>query len=127
MSCRCCSYVSTRLVFEYALSLVSLKATLAVWSFPVHLTVTFACSEERCPVLLCSKSASKRLSLTRDTFRNGSRACLVDDPSCESVAVADAKGGYDVYTGAMTDLFRNNEKPREFCDDLAELLHKEKN
>jgi hypothetical protein len=52
---------------------------------------------------------------------------LVDDPSCECGLVVDAKGGYDVYTGAMTDPFRNNKIPRELCDDLAELLHKQKN
>jgi hypothetical protein len=45
MSCRCYSYVSIRLVFENVLSLVSLKATLAVWAFPIQLAVTFACSE----------------------------------------------------------------------------------
>jgi len=41
---------------------------------------------------------------------------LVDDPSCESDPVVNAKGGYDVCSGVMTDLFRNNKKPRELCD-----------
>jgi hypothetical protein len=99
MSCRCCSYVSTRLVFEYVLSLVSLKATLAVWSFPIHLTVTFACSEERCSVQLCSKSASKRLSLIRDTFRNGSRACWLMILVVKVLQRQMRRDGYDVYGG----------------------------
>jgi len=37
--------------------------------------------------------------------------------------VVDTKGGYDVFTGARTDLFRNKQKPQELCDDLVELLH----
>ena len=110
MSCRCCPYVSTCLVFEYVLSLVSLKATLAAWSFPIDPTVTFACSEERCPVQLCSKSASKRLSPTRDTFRNGSRACWLMILVVKVLQWQVRREGYDVYTGPMTDFFRNNKK-----------------